>query len=111
MNKIAEQIQRIRKQRGLSQIQLGDLLGVSQQVVTNYERGLREPNIEMMLKIAEIFDVSIEVLIGEKPIPQSDSTPRAVLKRIEVVKKLPPEKQKAFMLFVDALNSDEKEKS
>ena len=37
---------------GISQAELGIRTGVSQQVITNYERGIREPNIEKILKIA-----------------------------------------------------------
>jgi transcriptional regulator with XRE-family HTH domain len=100
---MSEHIKKLRKQKGLSQIELGDRIGVSQQVITNYERGIREPNIETLLKIAGALDVSIEKLIADKPIKPDEQTSRALQKRIELVKKLPPEKQKAFMTLVDAL--------
>jgi transcriptional regulator with XRE-family HTH domain len=105
MIQMNERIKKIRKQKGLSQTELGDRIGVSQQVITNYERGLREPDIETLLKIAGALDVTLESLIGEKPISPEDQTSRAVQKRIEQIKKLTPEKQKAFISFVDALTT------
>jgi len=105
MIKMNERIKKIRKQKGLSQIELGECIGVSQQVITNYERGLREPNLETLLKIAGALDVTLETLIGEKPIKPDDLTSRALQKRFEQIKRLPPEKQKAFMTFVDALSA------
>lgn len=86
-------------------IQMSERIGVSQQVITNYERGLREPDIETLLKIAGALDVTLDALIGEKPISPEDQTSRAVQKRIEQIKKLTPEKQKAFISFVDALTT------
>jgi transcriptional regulator with XRE-family HTH domain len=86
-------------------IQMSERIGVSQQVTTNDERGLREPNIKTLLKIAGALDVTLEALIGEKPINPEDRTSRAVQKRIEQIKKLTPEKQKAFISFVDALTT------
>jgi len=105
MIQMNERIKKIRKQKGLSQTDLGERIGVSQQVITNYERGLREPDIETLLKIAGALDVTLESLIGEKPVRPEDQTSRAVQKRIEQIKKSTPEKQKAFISFVDALTT------
>ena len=105
MIKMNERIKKIRKQKGFSQIELGKRIGVSQQVITNYERGIREPNIETLLKIAGALDISLEALVGEKPIKPDEQTSRALQKRFEQIKKLPPEKQKAFITFVDALSA------
>ena len=68
MVKMSDRIKKIRRKKGFSQTELGDRIGVSQQVITNYERGIREPDIETLLKIAGALDISIETLIGEKPI-------------------------------------------
>jgi transcriptional regulator with XRE-family HTH domain len=100
---INEKIKRLRKQKGLSQKDLGLRIGVSQQVITNYERGIREPSLEVLLKISGALDVSIETLVGAKQITPDAQISRALQKRFEIIKKLPPEKQKAFITFVDAL--------
>jgi transcriptional regulator with XRE-family HTH domain len=105
MINISKRIKKIRKQKGLSQTELGKRIGVSQQVISNYERNIREPDIETLLKIAGALEVSLEMLVIEKPIKPENMTSRALQKRFERIKKLSPEKQKAFMTFVDALSS------
>ncbi len=103
MAKLGDQIKKFRKARGLSQIELGERLGVTQQVITNWERNLREPTLETLLKIAGVFEITLEQLVGQKVAEVEDQTSRALQKRFELIKKLPPEKQKAFITFVDAL--------
>ncbi len=105
MIKMNKRIRKIRRQKGLSQTDLGDHIGVSQQVITNYERGIREPNLETLLKIAGALGVSLEQLVGTKNIKPDEQTSRALQKRFEQIKKLPLEKQRAFITFVDAFIS------
>ncbi|MBE7093976.1 MAG: helix-turn-helix transcriptional regulator [Clostridiales bacterium] len=59
-NKIAE----LRKEKNLSQRQLAKALGTSQANLSRWEQGLNEPSIIECWKIADYFDVSIDVLCG-----------------------------------------------
>ena len=61
-NKIAE----LRKDKGLSQRQLAKELSTSQANLSRWEQGLNEPSIIECWKIADYFDVSIDVLCGRK---------------------------------------------
>ena len=61
-NKIAE----LRKERNLSQRQLAKELETSQANVSRWEQGLNEPSIMECWKIADYFDVSIDVVCGRK---------------------------------------------
>ena len=61
-NKIAE----LRKEKGLSQRQLATKLNTSQANLSRWEQGLNEPSIIECWKIADFFDVSIDVLCGRK---------------------------------------------
>ena len=61
-NKIAE----LRKEKGLSQRQLAKELDTSQAHVSRWEQGLNEPSIVECWKIADFFDVSIDVVCGRK---------------------------------------------
>lgn len=60
-----------REERGISQENLGKLLSVTQQTINNYENGKREPGQEMLIKISDLFAVSIHWLVKgtEFPIP------------------------------------------
>ena len=61
-NKIAE----LRKNLGLSQRQLAKEIGTSQANLSRWEKGLNEPSIIECWKLADFFDVSIDVVCGKK---------------------------------------------
>lgn len=54
----------LRLKMGLSQQALADKLNVSQQTICKYENNTNEPNIDMLEAMADIFDVSVDYLIG-----------------------------------------------
>ena len=60
------QITELRKEKGLSQRQLAKELGTSQANLSRWEQGLNEPSIIECWKLADYFDVSIDVLCGLK---------------------------------------------
>lgn len=64
---IGERIKQIRQERKLSQVQFAQTLSVSQTVVTDWERDLRTPQAEMIVKISDLFSVSCDwILTGNK---------------------------------------------
>ena len=60
-------IKELRTKKGLSQAQLANELGVSNQIISFYENDKREPKIEMWQKLADFFGVSIPYLKGIEP--------------------------------------------
>lgn len=60
----------LRETKGISQKQLANFLNVSQGSVGNWESGTREPNFDIIKKIADYFDVSADYLIGRTDNPQ-----------------------------------------
>jgi len=55
-------IARIKK--GLKQKELAALLSVSDKTISNYEAGVREPDVKTLIKLAQILNVSTDYLIG-----------------------------------------------
>ncbi len=53
----------LRKKLGLTQMEMAKKLYVSQTLVSSWEKGLREPSIEILPKLAEILHISIEQLV------------------------------------------------
>lgn len=64
--KIHEQIAFLRKQKGLTQEELANALGVTNQAVSKWESAQCCPDIQLLPNLAKIFDVSIDALIGYK---------------------------------------------
>ena len=63
----ANRIVELRKQKGLSQKELGDMLGVSNKAVSKWENGESMPKLSTMLKLAEIMGIDGNELIGLQP--------------------------------------------
>lgn len=60
MNRIAE----LRKQRGLSQVELAGKVGIAQNTLSQYETGIRMPTWQISQSLAALFGVSIGYLMG-----------------------------------------------
>lgn len=68
MSKFSERFKMLRGSRKLSQQELADELGTSKSSVNMYERGEREPGIEMLETIADFFNVDMDYLLGKSSI-------------------------------------------
>lgn len=60
----SEKLKSLRKQAGMSQEQLAEKLGVSRQAVTKWETGAGIPDIENIMAISALFDISIDQLLS-----------------------------------------------
>lgn len=54
---------KIRKNKGITQAELADMLNVSQQHISAYERGERTPGVDVAARIADALDVTVDELI------------------------------------------------
>ena len=60
MAKIGEKIKELRLEKGLTQMQLGKLIGVSQKAVDYWERSVNEPKASYIIALVKVFDVSFD---------------------------------------------------
>lgn len=66
-----EKLRELRLKNGLSQVELSKILNISQTSYSQWERGICEPNIETLKKIARYFKVSLDILLETNIIPLS----------------------------------------
>ena len=59
-----ERLMSLRRARGLSQEALGDMLDVTRQTVSKWERGDSTPELEKLVELSRIFGVSLDELAG-----------------------------------------------
>ena len=64
-----KRLKELRKKKGLSQQALADILHVTQQSIYKYENGLAIPELDILIRMAEIFETSIDYLVGNTDIP------------------------------------------
>lgn len=62
--KFKERLVLLRKEKGYNQNYLAMYMGVSQVSISNWERGLKEPNFQALIDLANLFDVSCDYLLG-----------------------------------------------
>lgn len=59
-------LKQIRKNHNLNQLKVAMDLNISREALSHYENGKREPSIDMLNKLSEYFNVSIDYLINGK---------------------------------------------
>ena len=59
-----ENLRRVREQKGLSQKDVAEKIGVAKSTYSLYESGNREPNVQTIKKIADVLEVSADELLG-----------------------------------------------
>ncbi|WP_455452989.1 helix-turn-helix domain-containing protein [Streptococcus salivarius] len=60
----SERLKDLRKQAELTQVDVAGKLGISQQAYASWERGVKKPTQENLVKIAQVLNVSVDYLVG-----------------------------------------------
>ncbi len=68
MNRFGKRLKELRRERGITQKQLAEVLGVSKTTVCQWETMKQEPSIEMLMTLADYFHTSVDYLIGRDDI-------------------------------------------
>jgi transcriptional regulator with XRE-family HTH domain len=97
---IGSKIITLRKKLNISQSELAKRTNVSRTIIGNYERNENTPSIDILLKIAKEFNVSVDFLIGEGQLSSYD---KEVLKRIDDIEHLPQEDKDHIFYMIDNL--------
>lgn len=80
MEALNERIKRLRKEKGLTQNQLADQLGVTDKAVSKWEVGEANPDISLLVKMAQLFDVTVDYLLtGVSPEKEVVVSPKEML--------------------------------
>ena len=63
-----ENLRLLRNEKGMTIMDLALEMDVVQSTIQQYETGINEPNIEMLIKLADYFGVTIDYLVGRSPV-------------------------------------------
>ena len=105
---LGKRVADLRKKDPLTQVQLAAALDISQQLMASYEAGRRKIPVAMIPKLAKIFGVSAEELLGmrEKPV-KPGPTPK-LQRQIEQINSLSRAKKLFVLEMIDAVIQREK---
>ncbi len=96
---MVKNLRKLRINRGISQQQLADVMGTTQQSVNKYENHNVEPDISALIKLADYFETSIDYLVG-----RNSSVEQNIVEEVE-----PTKEESALIRNYRHLSKDEKE--
>jgi transcriptional regulator with XRE-family HTH domain len=106
MEQFANSLKKVREAIGLNQNSVAELLDISPRVYNRWERGAAIPRLDTIVKLADIFNVSLDELTGRNALKNRDtlkiSNPKlhSLYKEID---KLSSEDQQALIILIDSL--------
>lgn len=95
---LGEHIIQLRKKKGLSQNDMGKAVGTSGDIIGRYERDEVKPSIEVVIKIADTLEVSIDYLVGKTKVELDNK----LLRKIQDIQKLSPDDKAHVFALMDA---------
>ena len=97
----------LRKVRGMSQLDLADVLGVKQPTVSYYESQDGTPQADVLTKLAKILGVTVDELLGtpghRRALPTDDPAAQRMWKKFQQLMELPEPDQKAVLHMLGGL--------
>lgn len=112
LGSFGDRLARLRKERGFTQVELAERVGMIQALVSDYERGKLRPYADVVARFAKALDVSADVLLGiaEERTATAAARPlqRRLLRRLLAIEELPKRDQDALIRTIDAFLGKQK---
>lgn len=100
---LGERLARLRKERGFTQVELAEKVGITQVLISAYETDRAYFSVEMAVRFALTLGISLDELLHPKAKKLASRKPsRRVLRRLEQIERLPRRKQIALLTTIDA---------
>jgi len=108
MTELGSRIQELRKQIGLTQLQLAKKIEISHTQMARYETNSVQPPADVLKKLANIFDVSIDYLVNGNKSDKVEQTIKdaELIKQFKQLDKLPEDEKKSILKVLGALIRD-----
>ena len=101
---LGNRMAQLRKELDLTQVQLAQSLGISQQMVASYEVGRRRIPVSMLPALAQVLRVQIDELLGDTAKSRAKRGPASQLQRsIERISELPKPKQRFVLEMLETV--------
>ena len=103
MSEFAERLRLLRESRQLTQIRLAELIEVDPRAYNRWERGTIAPHLDTLVKIADVLQVSLDELVGRKPMSGEARIRNHSLNALwQQADTLPDQEQQALILVIDS---------
>jgi transcriptional regulator with XRE-family HTH domain len=98
---LGQRMAQFRKERGLTQQQLADTVGIRQYAVARFEVGFCRVPVALLPELARALDVTVDDLLGMPPAKAKPGPAPSLQKRLERICSLPREQQKSILQVLD----------
>ena len=99
---LGQRLARLRKERGLTQVELAEKIGVNQAIITDYERGKMRMFDEMIVRFSLALNVSTDEILGKVKDRKNSYKPSLkITKRLAKIDELPISQQRALLKTID----------
>ena len=82
---LKDNLNSVRKSKGLSQEELAIKLNVVRQTISKWEQGLSVPDAEMLISISEVFDTPVSTLLGENLSESKEDDLKVISEKLEII--------------------------
>ena len=106
---MVENLRKLRKQKGLTMKELGERVGVAEVTISTYESGRSDPSIPVLCKIADVLDVSLDVLVRGKEKDRPEGRP--IGEMLKMYDKLSSEELELILAVINASLADRRYKA
>jgi len=97
-----QRLTRLRKEKGYTQVQLAEKMGLIQTLISEYERDKLRPYHEMIIRFAIVLEVSADQILGLKPMKGNGYSPALkIIRRMKKIEELPTSQQKILLTTID----------
>ena len=94
---MSENLKRLRKEKGLTQVELAEKLNLSQSTIASWENGKRRPDLDSLPVIADFFGVTVGEIYGQDEAPTAEDEAWAIRERLR--------RDPAYRLLFDAADN------
>ncbi len=108
MRAFGEILVELRESKRMTQCQLAKIIHVTPGTISNYEKGVHYPDVEKLTDLADLFDVSVDYLLGRC---ESDLSPDVLMESvvegksvgevIQSIQRLPNDRRNALLLMLE----------
>lgn len=106
-----ERLKQLREEKKMTQVRLAIELGVSQETISGYEIGKAVPPADMLVKLANVLDTSVDYILGRTNDKRFVKLLKSDLSNqeqeiISIFRKLPQNKKERLLGFIDGLSEE-----
>ncbi len=108
--KFSNRLQLLRNEKNITQKQLAEKLNIKQQAISQYEKGIALPKIDVIVRLIDIFNVPLGYILGVSDDRNSTDLPEDARKLLEIFDSLPKDKKNISIELMRVLkDASEKE--